>query len=76
MSESTFQTVRDFVDHVGRKRLKRQRASPQLVYNWIQDDRIPANWISVFTELYDGDLPLHLFHMREPVPDNISGAGA
>jgi len=64
MSESTFETVREFVDHVGRKKLLAQGAYAQVVHNWIQDGRISSRWIPVFTEIHGPDLPLHLFNAR------------
>ena len=67
MNVSTFKTVREFVDHVGRKRLSDQGAYAQVVHNWIQDGQISSRWLPVFTELHGDDLPLHLFNARQPV---------
>ena len=65
MSKSTFKTVRQFCDHVGRKNLSEQGAYAQVVHNWIVDGKISARWIPVFQDIYGPDLPLHLFNARK-----------
>jgi len=61
---STFETVREFVDHVGRKELRDQGAYAQVIQNWITEGKISSRWIPVFTEIHGHDLPLHLFNAR------------
>ena len=68
MVKSTFKTVREFVDHVGRDNLRRQGAYDQIFGNWMSQGHIPAVWLPVFYHLYGPNLPMHLFKARRFKP--------
>lgn len=68
MSKSTFVSVREFLDHVGRKRLKARGAYAQVCHGWILAGKISSRWVPIFIELYGADLPWHLFNTREAGP--------